>query len=56
MSRPGFCPNCAAALTGETAAVAILDDSTGDGGYDCSCASCGWSGDVYPDDEQGGGG
>ena len=55
MSRPGFCPNCGAALIGENAAVGILDDSSGDGGWDCSCRTCGWSGDVYPDDEQRGG-
>lgn len=53
MNRLGFCPTCGAALEGETSAVAILDDSTGNGGWDCSCESCGWSGDVWPDDEQG---
>ena len=54
MSRPRFCPNCGAALVGENAAVGILDERSGDVGYDTSCRNCGWSGDVYPDDEQGG--
>ena len=54
MSRPEFCPNCGAALVGENAAVGILDERSGDVGYDTSCRNCGWSGDVYPDDEQGG--
>ena len=53
MSRPNFCPACGARLEGETAVVAILDDATGDGGWVCSCGRCGWSGDVFPDDEQG---
>ncbi|CAN5763095.1 hypothetical protein BH24ACT18_BH24ACT18_07870 [soil metagenome] len=33
--QPKFCPNCGAALTDDTAAVAIIDDRSGDGGYDC---------------------
>lgn len=50
---PKFCPDCGAGLTGETAAVAIEEDRTGDGGYDVYCEACGWSGDVWPDDEHG---
>ena len=55
MSRPSFCPNCGAALSSDegTVAVPITDPETGDGGYDCYCPACDWSGDVYPDDEQG---
>jgi hypothetical protein len=53
MSRPSFCPGCGAVLTDETAAVGVLDDRTGNGGYDCYCGTCGWSADVLPDDEQG---
>lgn len=54
MSRPYFCPNCGTALRpDERPAVPISDPETGDGGYDCYCVACGWSGDVYPDDEQG---
>jgi hypothetical protein len=53
LSRPDFCPSCGAALVGESAAVGILDERSGDRGYDCSRASCGCSGDVFPDDEQG---
>ena len=56
MGRPRFCPNCGAALIGENAAVGILDERSGDAGYDTSCRTCGWSGDVYPDDERGEGG
>lgn len=52
-NRPRFCPACGAALEGETAAVAIIDEGSGDGGYDCYCEACGWSGDVFPDAEQG---
>lgn len=52
MSRPNHCPNCGAALEGRYAAVAILDDRSGDGGWDASCRTCEWSGDVFPDDEQ----
>lgn len=50
---PKFCPDCGAALTDDTAAVGIFDGHTGDGGYDVYCETCGWSGDVFPDDEQG---
>jgi hypothetical protein len=54
VSRPSFCPHCGAALSPEErSAVPIYDPATGDGGYDCYCDTCGWSGDVYPDDEQG---
>lgn len=54
MSRPRFCPSCGAALIGESAAVGIYDDRSGDGGYDTYCCrSRGWSEDVMPDDEQG---
>ena len=54
MSRPYFCPNCGAALSPEErAAVKIYDPGTGNGGYDCYCDACTWSGDVYPDSEQG---
>ena len=52
MSRPRFCLNCAEVLEGETAAVTIMDARSGDGGYDTSCRSCRWSGDIMPDDEQ----
>lgn len=50
---PKFCPDCGAALTGETAVVGIIEDRSRDGGYDCYCASCEWSGDIWPDNEQG---
>ena len=53
MSKPNHCPNCGAGFVGEFAAVGIYDDRSGDGGYDCSCRSCDWTGDVFPDDEQG---
>lgn len=53
MSRPGFCPGRGAELVDETAVVGIADDRTGDVGYDCSCRACGWSGEVFLDDEQG---
>ena len=52
-SQPKFCPACGAALEGETATVAIIDERSGDGGYDCYCEACGWSGDMFPDAEQG---
>jgi hypothetical protein len=57
VSRPLFCPNCAAALpTDERANAAVpiysanTNANTGDGGYDCYCESCGWSGDIYPEE------
>ena len=54
MSKLRFCPNCGAALESENAALEIYDDRSGDGGYDCYCQSCEWSGDVWPDEEQAG--
>ena len=53
MSKPNYCPNCGASLEGEDAAEGLYDDRSGDGGYDAACASCGWPGDIMPDDEQG---
>jgi hypothetical protein len=53
MSKPNYCPNCGAELEGASAVMAVLDERAGDGVYDCYCGRCGWSGDVFPDDEQG---
>ncbi len=54
MSRPAYCPGCGSTLPGdERTAVPISDPESGDGGYDCYCEACGWSGDILPDDEQG---
>lgn len=54
MSRPAYCPGCGSTLPGdERTAMPILEPESGDGGYDCYCGACGWSGDIYPDDEQG---
>lgn len=50
---PKFCPDCGAALTADNAVVGVIDDRSGDGGYDCYCEVCGWSGDISPDDEHG---
>lgn len=53
MSRPNHCPNCGEALEGEfTANAIIVLYRHGDGGYDCSCGACGWTGDILPDDER----
>lgn len=50
---PVYCPACGAALQGGDSAVGIYSPRTGDGGYDTYCSDCGWSGDIFPDSEQG---
>ena len=67
MSEPKFCPNCGAPLPegprGRQPFFSPDDPSSrppppgtgdrwkGDGGWDCSCDACKWSGDILPDDE-----
>ena len=52
--RPSYCPNCGEALPEGTGyAMPIHQEGNGDGGYDTYCSGCGWSGDVWPDAEQG---
>lgn len=48
--KPRHCPGCGAALISVDAAVEILDEASGQRGWDCYCANCRWSGDVFPDD------
>jgi len=52
MTKPKYCPNCGHSLKevkmGVVAISCIEDKSTG---YDCYCRKCGWSGDIWPDDE-----
>lgn len=45
MDKPNFCPNCGHTLPeGDHGAQSLV------GGYDCYCDTCGWSGDINPDD------
>lgn len=50
MTRPLFCPNCAAPLA-RTLNGAQAFSKDGDGGWDCYCQACQWAGDIMPDDE-----
>ena len=50
MTRPNFCPNCAAPLA-ETPHGAQPFTAEGDGGWDCFCDACKWGGDILPDEE-----
>lgn len=47
MTQPRFCPNCGASGPDCVA----IGSNEGGGGYDCAC-KCGWTGDIWPDDEQ----
>ena len=52
MSRPNFCPHCGHKLPdGAHGAQGFTQGRTGDGGWDCYCDICGWSGDILPDEE-----
>ena len=52
MARPLFCPNCGKSLPkGPHGAQGFTNTMTGDGGWDCFCAACKWSGDILPDSE-----
>lgn len=56
MSRPNYCPNCAAPLPpGSHGAQGFSKTEAGEseGGWDCYCDACKWSGDIMPDDETG---
>ena len=44
-----FCFNCGKPLRDKNAAVQIEDAAHNRIGFDCYCAKCGWSGDVFPD-------
>jgi Zn ribbon nucleic-acid-binding protein len=44
-----FCFNCGKPLRNKNAAVTIEDTAHNRIGFDCYCATCGWSGDVFPD-------
>jgi len=50
--RPKYCPNCGKPLRSRSSAVKCV----GPGGsevWDCYCRSCGWSGDISPDEKLG---
>lgn len=53
MTRPNYCPNCAAKLDhlemGES--FMYLDNDDGGTLYDTFCHVCLWTGDIDPDDE-----
>ena len=46
MSKPLFCPQC-----GKESLNLEPFEGEYDGGYDCYCLTCEWSGDILPDDE-----
>ena len=51
MSEPKFCPNCGAPLPEGPHGRQPFGAEAGDGGWDCFCDICKWSGDIMPDDE-----
>lgn len=51
MTRPRYCPNCAKALSDESHNTQAFSSGE-DGGWDCYCDACEWSGDIFPDDER----
>lgn len=58
MTRPNYCPRCGEPLPdGPHGAqpFKVSMDAGADGGWDCYCEVCKWSGDIMPDDEIGDG-
>ena len=56
MTHPMYCPNCGVLLpAGGQGAQPFTRTEKGEGtiekGWDCYCATCKWSGDIYPDEE-----
>ena len=50
--RPNYCPQCGGALPeGPHGAQGFEDTVANEGGWDCYCAACSWSGDIMPDAE-----
>lgn len=45
-NRPKFCPNCGAKIKDYQAEVDVIRK---EGGFDCLCKKCGWSGEINPD-------
>lgn len=50
MRRPIYCPSCGRSFPEEDASKPLVEI---EGGYDCYCPRCWWSGDVMPDEESG---
>jgi hypothetical protein len=48
MRRPSYCPSCGSPLPGDEASKTLVEI---EGGYDCYCPCCRWSGDIMPDEE-----
>ena len=51
MARPNFCPNCGGKLPDGPHGAQPYSDEEGNGGWDCYCEACEWSGDIEPDEE-----
>jgi len=49
--EPQFCPSCAAPLPEGPRGREPFSTTVDGDGWDCYCAACKWSGDIFPDDE-----